>query len=528
MNANIPVLSVTPQTNSAPVANTPAGTGAAADSAKPGNFAAALTVAKKATERKAGATGSAATGTDLPAGGNGLPPPLPPAAVNVGPIGTLAPVGAQPAGVTSAAVGVAGAVAATSAAALEAANADRAAATAATAVIQGDGATAGDLASSAGATANLPAPATPTADTSAMLAGLQGTDALATARADGLAATAPTSASTTAVAAAAVKQAAAALQRVDSPRSASGDAVATGTDAARMDPTRGGSGAADPASAAASGATAVDASAANSAYSAVDAAADAAAARSARDSGLQRTSDAKFGAQAVAAVDDAEGKGATGTPSAAVTAATAIAAPIAALATLVNGAGKHAPGDAVAAPAGPALTPASDGTGATLQLTPDASVTPAAGGSASAASVKIDAPVGTPQFNEAVANRVSWMAGNNVTGATLQVSPPQLGPIELRVTIEAGHAQVWMSSHNPATLDALQNSSPKLRDMLSSQGFQQVSVDVSQRSFQDSSSPYSQAQVWTPPAQSDATEVGGQPVLTAPSRVSLGVVDAYA
>jgi flagellar hook-length control protein FliK len=98
----------------------------------------------------------------------------------------------------------------------------------------------------------------------------------------------------------------------------------------------------------------------------------------------------------------------------------------------------------------------------------------------------------------------------------------------LRLSIEAGHAQVWMSSHNPATLDALQASAPKLREMLGSQGFQQVSVDVSQRSFQDNSSPYSQAQVWTPQAQSDAPAIGSEPVHRTATRASLGVLDAYA
>jgi len=119
------------------------------------------------------------------------------------------------------------------------------------------------------------------------------------------------------------------------------------------------------------------------------------------------------------------------------------------------------------------------------------------------------------------------MAGNNLNGATLQVNPPQLGPIELRVSVENGHAQVWLSAHSPATLDALQSSTPKLREMLSSQGFVQVSVDVSQRSFQDRS-PYPQNSQWTPSSEDEAAAATSAVGAAASPRAALGVVDAYA
>ncbi len=134
----------------------------------------------------------------------------------------------------------------------------------------------------------------------------------------------------------------------------------------------------------------------------------------------------------------------------------------------------------------------------------------------------------TPEFTQVLGERVNYLVDNNLNGATLQVSPPQLGPIELRVTVEAGHAQVWMSAHNPATLDALQNSSGKLREMLSSQGFAQVSVDISQRSFQDNT-PYSQNRPWTPPADTTAgTPATVQAAALGSARMSDAALDAYA
>jgi flagellar hook-length control protein FliK len=140
---------------------------------------------------------------------------------------------------------------------------------------------------------------------------------------------------------------------------------------------------------------------------------------------------------------------------------------------------------------------------------------------------KIDAGINTPEFSQALADRVSYMAGNNLNGATLQVTPPQLGPIELRVSVENGHAQVWLSAHSPATLDALQSSTPKLREMLSSQGFVQVSVDVSQRSFQDRSA-YPQNSQWTPTPDRDATAAATPISAGAMPRAAQGMLDAYA
>ena len=115
-----------------------------------------------------------------------------------------------------------------------------------------------------------------------------------------------------------------------------------------------------------------------------------------------------------------------------------------------------------------------------------------------------------------------------MNGARLQVNPPQLGPIELRISVQGDHAQVWMSTHSEVTRDALESSSPKLREMLGAQGFGQVSVDISQRSFQDRSA-YSQPYE-RPPSGNLGVVAATAVSSTANStpRTSLGAVDAYA
>jgi flagellar hook-length control protein FliK len=139
--------------------------------------------------------------------------------------------------------------------------------------------------------------------------------------------------------------------------------------------------------------------------------------------------------------------------------------------------------------------------------------------------LKVSAGVDTAEFGQGVADRVSLMMDGNLTTARLQVNPPALGPIEVRIALQAGHAQVWFTSHSAVTRDALESSSPKLREMLGAQGFGQVSVDISQRSFQERS-PQSHGYEGTP-AISGESRASVQTASAAP-RAASGLLDAYA
>jgi flagellar hook-length control protein FliK len=144
---------------------------------------------------------------------------------------------------------------------------------------------------------------------------------------------------------------------------------------------------------------------------------------------------------------------------------------------------------------------------------------------APAPTLNVTAGVGSAEFGQGVADRVSLMVDSNLTSAKLQVNPPALGPIEVKIALQAGHAQVWLTSHSAVTRDALESSSPKLREMLGAQGFSQVSVDISQRSFQDRSPPSKGYQAMPP------IDDGGIPALsqgTSVSRAASGLLDAYA
>jgi flagellar hook-length control protein FliK len=206
---------------------------------------------------------------------------------------------------------------------------------------------------------------------------------------------------------------------------------------------------------------------------------------------------------------------------AAASAKAAAAAPGATTLADTSAADKRAPGGS-----GDALLSGmpGDGTAGAAQLSAatngvtDATPTP---------TLKVSAGVDTPEFGQGLADRVSWMVDNNLNGAKLQVNPPQLGPIEVRIAVQGNHAQVWLTSHSAVTRDALESSSPKLREMLGAQGFGQVSVDISQRSYQERSA-FSQPYQWTPSASPSSSAAAVQSTASSLPRLSSGAVDAYA
>ena len=145
---------------------------------------------------------------------------------------------------------------------------------------------------------------------------------------------------------------------------------------------------------------------------------------------------------------------------------------------------------------------------------------------AAPASLKVAAGVDTPEFAQGVGSQVQLMMDNSLNTAKLQVTPASLGPIEVRIAIQNGHAQVWMTSHSAVTRDALESSTPQLKEMLGSQGFSQVSVDISQRSFQERT-PQPHSYDWQPATREDSA-ASVQSVAASAVRGGSGVVDAYA
>lgn len=91
--------------------------------------------------------------------------------------------------------------------------------------------------------------------------------------------------------------------------------------------------------------------------------------------------------------------------------------------------------------------------------------------------------VGTPQWSQAVGDKVLWFAAQNVSSAEIRLDPPELGPMQVKVSVNQDQASITFTSPHPVVREALDQQLNRLREMFSEQGLNLVNVDVSDKSF---------------------------------------------
>lgn len=92
--------------------------------------------------------------------------------------------------------------------------------------------------------------------------------------------------------------------------------------------------------------------------------------------------------------------------------------------------------------------------------------------------VRVDVPVGEKGWDQAVAQRVVWLATNNQQTAQLHVTPPNLGPVEIRITITNDQASAIFVSPHANVREALESALPRLREMFADSGLTLGNVNV--------------------------------------------------
>jgi flagellar hook-length control protein FliK len=81
-------------------------------------------------------------------------------------------------------------------------------------------------------------------------------------------------------------------------------------------------------------------------------------------------------------------------------------------------------------------------------------------------------------FDEAVGSRLTWMAEQKIGHAHIRLNPQELGPVEIRMRLDGERVHADFSSPQAEVRQALENSLPRLRDMLAQHGFQLAQADV--------------------------------------------------
>jgi flagellar hook-length control protein FliK len=89
---------------------------------------------------------------------------------------------------------------------------------------------------------------------------------------------------------------------------------------------------------------------------------------------------------------------------------------------------------------------------------------------AAAASEELSAHVGTDAWNDQVGQKVIYMVGAEDQTASLTLNPPDLGPLQVVLSVSNGQADVTFSSNQLEVRQALENALPRLQEMMSESG----------------------------------------------------------
>lgn len=126
--------------------------------------------------------------------------------------------------------------------------------------------------------------------------------------------------------------------------------------------------------------------------------------------------------------------------------------------------------DPLAAATGAAQSPAAD------QLSPAAAPHAAAVPAHAAsradapAAVRVDTPVGQRGWDAEVGQKVVMMVNRLESRAELTLTPPQLGRVEVSITVHGDQTSAAFVSASPAARDALEQALPRLREILAEAG----------------------------------------------------------
>jgi flagellar hook-length control protein FliK len=101
-----------------------------------------------------------------------------------------------------------------------------------------------------------------------------------------------------------------------------------------------------------------------------------------------------------------------------------------------------------------------------------------------AGQAKIDVPPSSPKFTEQIAQRIGIMNTEKLQTARIQLDPPELGSLEIKIKVQQDQVSVSFSSGHPTVRDALEAQSPRLREMLEQQGVELTDVSVSDQQHQ--------------------------------------------
>ena len=128
--------------------------------------------------------------------------------------------------------------------------------------------------------------------------------------------------------------------------------------------------------------------------------------------------------------------------------------------------------------------------------------------------------------------KIVWLASNDKQSAQLTLNPPQMGPIEISLSVDKGNVTASFSSANADVREAIETALPRLREMFANAGIALGQTNVGAESFQqqagNSGTNYGASQQMPDNAILVANSAGTLPARAFAAQQGNGMVDIFA
>lgn len=94
------------------------------------------------------------------------------------------------------------------------------------------------------------------------------------------------------------------------------------------------------------------------------------------------------------------------------------------------------------------------------------------------ADMQIKERVGTGAWHDELGAKLNWMIERGVQSGSLRLSPENLGPLEVRISVQKDQATVWFGAAHAETRASLEQALPRLRELLAASGLSLADAGV--------------------------------------------------
>jgi flagellar hook-length control protein FliK len=146
------------------------------------------------------------------------------------------------------------------------------------------------------------------------------------------------------------------------------------------------------------------------------------------------------------------------------------------------------------------------------------------------AAARLAPSLGTTAWNQALGEKLVWMAAGSQQTATLTLNPPNMGPLQIVLNISNEQATASFFSAQPEVRQALESAFPRLKEMMNEAGIELGQATVSADTPQQNDTPERQEQrIAAASARANEAVTSGQLGLQSPAlQGGRGLVDTFA